>query len=224
MPPIYLFVNIDVKTVLIIALAIAVAVLSTCNSCNEKRYQKKIEQLQAGTGKSSDTVVVTKIDSVKTIIDNPIPYETVKYIPKVNWKFDTLYIEYAGIIDTVYIDTLVSRHYAVNKYSDTTKVEHGYIVSNETVSQNRITAKSIQPFLSIPTTTITNTVAAKKRGQFFLSIDAYGNQQRGLTGAGFSGMYKSPNALAYEVGTYFDSTRLMNYKASIKFPITFKKK
>lgn len=221
MPPIYLFVNIDVKTILIIALALAVAILSTCNSCNEKRYQKKLAQLENGTGKSSDTVVITKIDSVKTVIDNPVPYEVVKTQYKIHLLFDTLYIE--GV-DTVYIDTLVGRHYAINKYSDTTKVEHGYIVSNETVSQNKITSKSIQPFLSIPTTTITNTVTEKKRGQFFLSIDAYGNQKRGLTGAGFSGMWKSPNALAYEVGTYFDSTRLMNYKASIKFPITFKKK
>jgi hypothetical protein len=210
-------VKLDVKTTLIVALSIVIALLSTCHSCVVKKYEKQIAELQKGSGSStskSDTVY--KIDSVKTVILNPVPYETVRKEYKVDYKFDTLYIE--GI-DTVYVDTLVARHYAVNKYSDVTKLEHGYIISEETISQNKIVSKTIRPFITIPT--ITNTITKTEyKGVLYLGIDAYGNSREIINGAGVSLLYKSPRALAYEVGAYWNSFNQTNYKAGIKFPLT----
>lgn len=206
----------DIKTTLIIALAIVIVVLSTCNSCKLNSYVKKIAELEAGAKPSVKHDTFYHYDTVKTTVDNPIPYETVRTEYAIDWRFDTLYIE--GV-DTVYVDTLVGRYYATNKYSDTARVEHGYIVSEETVSRNKITSKTIKPFLTIPVITNTITQPLKQKGEFYLSIDAYGNKNRGLTGAGFSGMYNTPKSLAYELGAYFDSTSTINYKFSIKLPL-----
>lgn len=207
--------RLDIKTALIILLAIAIVVLSTCNSCKLNSYVEKIAELEAGALPSVKSDTVYHIDTVKTVVDNPIPYETVRTDYKIDWVFDTLYIE--GV-DTIYVDTLVGRHYATNKYSDTAKVEHGYIVSEETVSENKITQKSIKPFLTIPT--ITNTITrTEQKAILYFGIDAFANEN-GLNGGGLSLMFKSKKTLAYELGAYWNDQNKINYRAGLKFPLT----
>jgi hypothetical protein len=72
------------------------------------------------------------------------------------------------------IDSLTRAYFQTNKYSDTLKLKYGYVVSNETVTQNRLFNKELIPYLNIPevTTTITNTVEEKKRNMVLFGVRA----------------------------------------------------
>lgn len=210
----------DVKTTIIISLIIAIIVLSTCNSCKETSYQKKIAKLEQDCKAGS---IVTKSDTVymhdtmRAIIERPVPYEVTNgngftITPIEN---DTIYLE-------SYADTC-NDYFTQRKYRDTTKTQYGNIITEETVSQNKLQSKTVRPFFSIPT--ITNTITETKieqRAILYLGIDGYGDRY-GLNGAGVSLFLKTKKSLGYEIGTYFNQHNSINFRGSIKIPLSLKK-
>lgn len=214
--------KLEIKTTIIIALTIAVIILSTCNSCRESSYKRKIAKLEQGykTGSvklKSDTVF--KTDTMRAIIDNPVPYEVTKTEKVIDWHFDTLRIENIPVD----IDSLVQDYLATRKYDTTITTDYGEIQLKQVVTENKLTTDTIIPTLKIPTITNTITeVRIEKRGIVYLGFDAYGNKKEWINGAGFSVQYKSPNALAYEIALKLDSTGVGG-RASIKFPLSFRK-
>lgn len=210
--------RLDIKTTIIALLLIVIILLTTCNSCQQKAYEKKIAKLEGGYKSKSDTVYQKTTDTFK--LDNPIAYKV--EVPKLvtHLKFDTIYIE--GI-DTVFVDTLVGRHYATNFYKNTFKTKYGDITAFDTVTRNKLTGQSIVENLNIPI--VTNTVTkVEQRGILYFGIDAYGNKKELLNGAGVSLMYKTPRTLSYEIGVMWNSQNQINYRVGLKFPLTLKLK
>lgn len=223
MPPINLNMP-DVRTTIIVCLSVALILLSTCKSCEVNRYKKQIAKLEkdCGEAKSKTTTFKSdtthKKDTVRIAFDNPIPYkvEVPKFVTKL--QFDTLYLE--GI-DTVYLDTLVGRHYSTNYYSNSFKTKYGNIKVMDTVSQNKLLGSSIQENLSIPI--VTNTITKEvNRTQLYLGIDAYGSKNDPLSGAGVSALLKNKSGLGYKVGAFFNKDKQVFYNAGLYFLIKLK--
>jgi len=221
MPPITLFMF-DVKTTIIAALLVAIIVLSTCNSCK----QRTIDKLRA---ESEQPILVPQ----NTVVRDTIPvHDTVaRYVPKPIAYIPNNYIDANSIdpivilrIDTFYspVDTanILKDYFATRYYSDPIKTDYGTITINDSISQNRIKSRSAQLDLKIPETTIIRT--QKKKAALYFALDGYGNKNEIINGAGVGLMYQSPRTLNYEVGTYFTSQQNINFRASIKFPLTKK--
>ncbi len=221
MPPIFLLMP-DFKTTIIIVLLLAVIVLSTCNGC----LRKKLDKAKQGTTttqqviKSTDTIV--KFDTLRLIDHAPIPVQTESPRLAIKWKFDTLYIE--GV-DTIFVDTLAARYYATNFYRKDYKTQYGKITTFDTVNRNKSLGSGMVVRFEIPEVTNTSTVTKteeKHKAALYVGLDAYGNKKDFLNGVGASLMYSSPRALNYEIGSYFTSQQTLNFRASIKFPLTKK--
>jgi hypothetical protein len=229
--------RLDIKTTLIIALAIAVAVLSTCRSCEQKRYEKKIAELQSDnfglehaglTEIERDTITEYITDSV--VIEKPTLISEVRVDSFI--QFEQLPSD-TGAIAAIYLRRMKDMQDKFNKqltpfltlknYQDTLRFKNGngYVVTKSAVHRNNLVRQTIISD-SIPQTTITNTITnTVQRAQLFLGIDAYGEGTK-LSGAGFSAMFKSKRALAYEYGAWFDWKNQINHRLSIKFPLKLK--
>lgn len=198
-----------IKTALIVVLSIIIVLLTTCNSCN-----KKEDSGQPIIKTKSDTVY--RIDTMITVIRNPVPYEVTKTEKKIEWKFDTLFIE--GLPTD--IDSLVQDYFATRKYDTTIKTDYGELQLKQTVSENKLLTDTIIPSFTIPT--ITHTITETKTEQkaiLYLGVDGYANNKT-LNGGGVSLMLKTKRSLAYELGTYWNEQTKINYRASIKIPLS----
>jgi hypothetical protein len=183
--------RLDIKTSIIIALVIAIFCLTTCNSCQQKNYEKKIAKLEAdcsGENKSekkSDTTY--NIDSVTVILGGSIPIEVKKPEKEIVWKFDTLYVE-GEVVDN---HELAEDYFSERAYADTTHLQYGYVVTSESISENRRKSFSIKPVIIVPTITNTNTITKTEyRSALYLGIDGFWNKN-GLHSAGVSAMFKT---------------------------------
>lgn len=215
--------RIDIKTIIIILLTVVVIVLSTCKSCVQKKYDKlKVEcgEKKTNTIIKHDTVIIH--EQAQFVDHAPIPYQTDFSGVIIKRVFDTLYLELAGRVDTVFVDTLVNKYYTTNYYSKKYNHRYGTITTFDTVSVNNLTGSSIKLDLSIPSVTTTQTVyqSAKKKGVLYLGLEAFGYNN--IQGAGASIMYQSARALNYEAGLFFDSTGKLGKRISVKFPLTKK--
>lgn len=229
----FLFMRIDIKTTIILLLTIAVIVLSTCNSCKQKKIDKLTTQLeqcksndQSGTI-NTDTVYIH--DTVSFYDHAPIPTQTEPPQMAIKRVFDTLYIQGIGEVDTVYVDTLINRFYSTNFYSKKYEHKYGTITTFDTTSQNKLLGSGLNIDLSLPIVTKTEYRPSKQKALFYIGIDAYGNKKDLLNGAGGNFTYLSKRALGYQIAAYFndqiftpDPNTRFNFRATILFPLNKK--
>jgi hypothetical protein len=222
--------KLDIRTTLIVLLCIALAVLSTCHSCQVKKLEGKLAECEKDftASKDDNPVLSTRIDSIPYKVEVPVyTPKYISYIPKgyvkktsslpdievVPLRSDTAGNDYFApateFHDVSLDDVLV--------YPDTLKSQYGYVAITDTVTQNQIKSRSVSWNLLIPntTTTITNTI---RKPMFYASIDGYGNKE-GINGVGLGIMYSSPRALNYEAGFVLNEQTGVNYKAGIKIPL-----
>jgi hypothetical protein len=209
--------------ILIISLAIAIVILSTCNSCSNKKYEERIVELEGNlqSSKEDNPVQATrKLEIIAYERDSFYFPKPVAYIPKgyIHEKdarpelvFDTVEIDGpTEFIEVGCEDKLV--------FKDTIKNRFGYVVVTDTVTGNTIANRSVNWNLSIPKETVTNEKTIRK-GMLYWGIDAHGNKS-GINGVGVSLMYSSPKALNYEIGAMLgENTNGINYKAGVKIPL-----
>jgi hypothetical protein len=96
---------------------------------------------------------------------------------------------------------ILFEYYAQYKYSDTLSLDTlGYVVVNDVISQNKITARNYKYKVDIPvkTTIITNTIYENKR-EFYYGLGMAGNMNQ-LNYVGAELMYKNKKKQAYGLG------------------------
>lgn len=144
-------------------------------------------------GVNVQTEIVTTYDTINTVSTTYVP----KYINKIEYRIDTV---------TTPIDTLaiLQDYYSSYTYSDTVQVDSfGYIVVNDTISQNKIWGRSITQSLLIPTTTITNTIYENKR-EFYIGIEAGATIKGEINFVGTNLLFKTKKKQIYGIGVGLD--------------------
>lgn len=212
----------DIKATIIAALLVVIVVLSTCKSCQQSMYERKIAKMEkdcaALSGGETTIDTIYRPVNVSVVDHSPIPVST--SFPKlvIHRIFDTLYIEN---VDTVFIDTLVARHYATNYYENEYNTDFGTIATYDTVSQNQLIGKSIINNLIFPSTKETKTIIQRvRRPVIYLGVSGYGNTS-GINGVGASLMYQSPRALNYGAGASIINGGII-YNGTVFIPLTKK--
>lgn len=221
--------KLDIRTTLIVILAIVIVLLTTCDSCEDKKYEARITELE-----TENTVIKDDkpVQSTQTI-EVPYEVEVPTYIPVPTAYIPKGYVKRVEMPDIEVVplrnDTAANDYFAPPTefpdlsledklfYQDTLQSEYGYVVVKDTVTQNQIKSRSVSWNLLIPNTTTTITKTLRKP-MFYASIDAYGNKE-GINGVGLGIMYSSPRALNYEAGFLLNEVSGINYKAGIKIPL-----
>jgi hypothetical protein len=134
------------------------------------------------------TEVVTKWDTLKV--------EKTQYIPKVVEKVVVDVDTFSTPIDTA---SILKDYYSKYIYTDTIQLDTlGSIIVTDTITQNLISYRDVQPKIFIPTTTITNTVYLNKR-EFYggISVGATNQAVQNING---ELLYVNKKRNAYGVG------------------------
>ena len=166
----------NIQNLLIVVLVVLLFLMRTCQGGSDISEPQVI------------TEVVTKWDTVQI--------EKTKYVPK--WRDRVIYDTIPTNVD---IDTaaILKDYYSKYIYTDTIKLDTlGSIIVTDTITQNRISFRDIQPNIFIPTTTITNTIYLNKR-EFFggISVGATNQAVQNING---ELIYVNKKRNAYGVG------------------------
>jgi hypothetical protein len=167
----------NIQTLLIVVLAVLLLLQRSCSSTPPVEPEVITE-------------VVTKWDTLKVTKTKYVP----KYIKKTVVNIDT----FQAPIDTV---SILKDYYAKYFYTDTIKIDTlGTIVINDTVTRNLISMRDVQSNISIPTTTVTNTVYLFKH-EFFSGISV-GTTNQELQNINGELLYinKKRNAYGFGIG------------------------
>ena len=225
--------RLDNKTRLIILLSIVIVVLSLLRSCSDKRYEKRIADLEDNCEKNPR--VVTRIDSIPYKDTSHTYKPQVASISKKKYGFadwmnepDTAgWFSPPVLHDTLFYlipaDTanILADYFVTKYYRDSLQSDFGTVTVIDSVSQNRIFSRSAIWNLNIPRETRVETIT-KRKGVLYFGVDAIGNKY-GINGVGGNIMYSSPKALNYEIGAMLsDNHAGVIYKAGIKIPMTKK--
>jgi hypothetical protein len=142
----------NIQTLLIIILIIIIVFLRSCggkDDCSEFEVITKVE---------------VKYDTIKTVKEI--------YIPKWNDKIITETDTFFGSIDTL---DILKDYYSKYFYSDTVKIDTiGYVILNDTITQNNIFSREVRTNVIFPTTTITNNIYSNKL-EFYTGLGIAGN-------------------------------------------------
>lgn len=135
------------------------------------------------------------------------------------YKLDTLYLESLKDVDTAEI---LKDYFSKAIYSDTQRVQYGKIIINDTITQNRISARRLITDLTLPTITTTITKPEAKRNQFYFGINGITDAKENVY-LGFSALFKNKRNALWELGALYGNDKRLYYYGSRKFLITFKK-
>ena len=132
--------------------------------------------------------IETKWDTVNVV--------QTEYVPKWRTRVVTERVEVPSEIDTM---SILRDYYAKYYYADTLTLDTlGFLVLNDTISQNSVMSRSFVSDISIPTTTITKEIYLKKR-EFYWGMGLSGDQSQ-LNYLGGEFMYKNKQRNMFGVG------------------------
>ena len=119
-----------------------------------------------------------------------------EYVPKWRTRVVTERVEVPSEIDTM---SILRDYYAKYHYTDTLTLDTlGFLVLNDTISQNSILSRSFTSDISIPTTTITKEIYLNKR-EFYWGIGVNGGTSQ-LDYVGGEFMFKNKQRNMFGVG------------------------
>lgn len=180
---------------------------------------------------NTDTISV-KIDTVWIKRKDSIVYvpQSVKvWYPHDSLLHDTLEVFEPGTpFDTLQFihgwKAFQDRFFAKRYYDTVLSIQYGTAKLRDTVTQNRISGRSVVIQQSIPQITKTVTLIAPKRVTMYLSLSAIGNDRQHLfgTGAGLDLMDKKGRM--YGISYLFTKDYSNMVMAEIKIPIRLRKK
>ena len=185
----------NLTALLLICLILILLVQRSCNP-------------EPDNGVNVQTEIVTTYDTINTVSTTYIP----KYINKIEYRIDTV---------TTPIDTLaiLQDYYSSYTYSDTVQVDSfGYIVVNDTISQNKIWGRSITQSLLIPITTITNTIYEDKR-EFYIGLEAGVTSKGEINFVGTNLLFKTKKKQIYGIGVGLDQNFSPTFVGSMYWKI-----
>jgi len=189
--------NVDIKSLIILILILVILFLKNCQSPNVVVEEKTI------------TETVTEIKTVEVEKEVYVP----KYTERIITNIDTVLVQ--NPIDTLEI---LKDYYTRYLYSDTLQLDTlGYVIINDTITMNKILSREFSSTLSIPETTIKETIYLNSR-LFFIGPNI------SFTGTGFDGAhldfyYKDRGNRLYNIGLGVNDRGDALFNTGIKFEI-----
>lgn len=168
-----------------------------------------------------DTVRVTVDSGFETVVIDthyvPKPYKVVEY--KVDSSGNVNSGNKIPLFDSSQLLQIMKDYEASRYYSDTVSIDHGTAVINDTVSQNRITGRSVKVSQRIPVIKETVTLYQPKRNIVYLGVNVQGGPQNYLFAAGADLSLKTKNDRIYSLGASLTRDNQVLYQGGVRFPI-----
>jgi hypothetical protein len=171
----------DIRTVLIAALIIIILLMRSCS----------------GNSQPVEPKIITKIETKYDTITKEVPVYVPKYVQKIETRIDT-------IIKTQPIDTvaILKDYFATYVYQDRQELDSLNLTIIDSISQNKIFARSIEYDLIYPTTTITKEIYLNNR-ELYWGLDINGTaDQLNYVGGGL--IYRNRKKQIYGLGVGID--------------------
>ena len=144
----------SIQTILIIALVVIILLMRNCSK---------------ETTTTSEPLTITKVEVTYDTIVKEVPKYIPNYIYRINKEYDTTLI-----IDTVYV---LNDYSSIYVYEDIQKLDSLNLTIRDSITQNKISSRSIKYELIYPKTTITNTTYLNSR-EFYWGLGVHGNSQQ----------------------------------------------
>lgn len=165
----------SLQTVLIFILVLVLLYLTQCSKTDPVEPEVIV-------------TIETKWDTVNVV--------QTEYIPKWRTKIVTERDTIPADVDTM---AILEDYYAKYYYTDTLTLDTlGYLVVNDTITQNSILSRRFESKVQIPTTTITKEIYLNNR-EFYWGIGAHGRTDQ-LNYVGGEFMYRTKNKQVYGLG------------------------
>jgi hypothetical protein len=141
--------------------------------------------------------------TIKTIIEYIPVTETIpEYIPKWTERIEVVIDTFKTPIDTT---AILVDYYSKYFYKDTLSVDTlGYVIVNDTISQNKIGSRSVEYSLNIPKITIEKTTYLNNR-EFYLGYSIQGSTGQ-LNYVGGELYFRTKKSQLYGVGIGINNT------------------
>jgi hypothetical protein len=140
-----------------------------------------------------DPVIITKIETRYDTITKNVPVYVPEYVQKIETRVDT--IVRIQPIDTV---AILKDYFATYVYQDKQELDSLNLTIIDSISQNKIFARTIEYDLIYPTTTVTKEIYLNNR-EFYWGIDLKGRSDQ-LNYLGGSLLYKNKKKQMYSIG------------------------
>jgi hypothetical protein len=164
----------NLQTILIIVLVVAIILIKNCNKETTP----------------SEPITITKVEVTHDTIVKEVTRYKPKYITVIEKQYDTTLV-----IDTVYV---LNDYFSTYVYEDIQKLDSLNLTIRDSVSQNKISSRSIRYELIYPRTTITNTVYINNN-EFYLGLGLQGSSKQ-LNYIGGELIYKNKKKHLYGLG------------------------
>ncbi len=170
------------QTIIILILLIVILLMRQCNgSKNVQPVEKE---------------VITKIETVWDTLEIEKEVYVPKWRTKVETKYDTTFIEVEAEVDTLEI---LKDYYTKYEYIDTLFLDSlGYITLIDTITENKISKRSKDFQIQIPTKTINKVVYINER-EFYAGLGARTNGKN-ISWMGLEGLYRTKNGNTFTLG------------------------
>ena len=171
----------NLQALVIVVLVIVILLMRSCN----------------GNSTPVEPTVITKIETKYDTIKKEVPVYIPKYIAKVEYIRDT-------ILEKEPVDTLaiLKDYFATYVYKDEQKLDSLNLTIIDSISQNKIFARTISYDLIYPTTTITKEIYLNNR-ELYWGLNLNGtSSQLNYFGGGL--LYKTKKKQIYGLGIGFD--------------------
>lgn len=170
-------------------------------------------------GSGNTTAGTVKRDTVpgqlKVIIDThyvPKPYKVIDR--QIITNIDTV-----PVLEQIDTSQIVIDYHRLRYYSDTVKIDYGSAIISDTVTENKITGRSVKATLQIPVIKETITLYQPKRNIVYFGLSAQGGPQNYLFAAGADLSLKTRNDRMYSAGVSLTRDNQVLYGIGVKFPI-----
>jgi len=165
----------SLQTVLILILVLVLLYLTQCSKTDPVEPEVIV-------------TIETKWDTVNVV--------QTEYVPKWRTKIVTEHDTIPADVDTM---SILKDYYAKYYYTDTLTLDTlGYLVVNDTITQNSILSRRFESKVQIPTTTITKEIYLNKR-EFYWGLGVHGRTDQ-LNYVGGEFMYRTKNKQVYGLG------------------------
>lgn len=203
--------NLDLKSLVILGLIVVILLMRACDD-NSTKPGETIKIV----GKKYE-VVKREVDTVE------VPVKTVEYRPGKTIYVDSLiYVEVPAKVDTL---SILKDYYAKRIYIDTLKLNDsmGYIVVNDTISENSILGRLWEA--QINKTTITEQIIVKElpKNQVYIGLVGGFDRPNIVNFAGPSVLLKTKSDKIYSIGVGYSGNKTVSVQGGIYWKIKLTK-
>lgn len=157
-----------------------------------------------------------KKDTVYQLTPYAVYYTKEKVLHDTLETFETIPV----LIDTARI---LEQYFATRFYSDTQSIKYGTVIINDTITQNRITGRSLHENTNLPIIKETTVLSQPKRTVGYIGLSAMGNQGSFLYAIGATFGLKFKNDKYAGIMAMLTKDGQPAYGIELKLPIRFRK-